>query len=306
MGIFKEACLWAVIGILLCVVAGLLYRQHGVKKATEEIRQGFAQCLETDTNGLIHLSWQDPALCRLASDINVQLRELRKQHLRFLQGDTELKHAITNISHDLRTPLTAISGYLELLQDLEKSEEAERYLSQIGGRVEVMKQLSEELFRYSVAASVRELAAETVDLRNVLMESLLSFYGAMEQKGIVPEIAICEKVVKRTLDSSAVSRIFSNIISNAIKYSDGDFKVTMSAKGNIVFANTTRGLTSLDAERLFDRFYTVETGRNSSGLGLSIAKLLTEKMGGTIESEYEGEKLFIILKFPCMDDNSRL
>lgn len=301
-----EFCLWIVIGILICVIAGMLYRQFLIRKVIREIREEFTRRLETDTNGLICLSYQDPALAQLASDMNDQLRKLRKQRLRFLQGDMELKNAIANISHDLRTPLTAISGYLELLKDTEKSEDAERYLSQITGRVEVMKQLSEELFRYSVAASVQELAAETVDLRKILEESLLSFYGTMEQKGIVPEIHICESAVNRTMDRSAVSRVFGNIISNAMKYSDGDFKVTMSAKGNIVFANTTRGLTSLDAERLFDRFYTVETGRNSSGLGLSIAKLLTEKMGGTIEAEYEGEKLFIILKFPCMDDNSRL
>lgn len=298
--------LWGIIGVLGCTVVVLGYKLYGVRRAAEEIQREFALRLEMDTNTLIHLSHQDPAMRKLAAAINDQLRRLRKQRMHFLQGDTELKEAVTNISHDLRTPLTAICGYLELLEDIEKDEVAERYLTQITSRVEVMKQLTEELFRYSVVASVKELSEETLDLRRVLEESLLSYYGAMQQRGIMPKINICTEPVERYLDKAAVNRIFGNVISNALKYSDGDFEVTMSAGGVIVFANTARDLTSLDVERLFDRFYTVETGRNSSGLGLSIAKLLTEKMDCTIEAEYVCDKLLIILKFPCMGEDGRL
>lgn len=166
------------------------------------------------------------AMRKLASEINVQLRLLRKERHRYQQGDLELKEAVTNISHDLRTPLTAINGYLDLLERTEKSED-----------------------------------------------------------------------VWRSLDAGAVNRVFSNIISNALKYSDGDLSVIMAKNGCITFSNTAQNLNAVTVGRLFDRFYTVEASRNSTGLGLSIAKILTERMGGSIFAEYHNKKLYISIQF---------
>ena len=98
--------------------------------------------------------------------------------------------------------------------------------------------------------------------------------------------------------SPAVSRIFGNIVSNALKYSDGDFFAALDERGTAVFSNSARALDQVSADRLFDRFYTVETGRGSTGLGLSIARLLTERMGGTIQAEYLEERLYITVAFP--------
>ena len=234
---------------------------------------------------------------KLAADINVQLRLLRREHHRYQQGDLELKEAVTNISHDLRTPLTAINGYLDLLDREDKSENVQRYLYQIKNRTESLKQLTKELFRYSVVTSSQKLNLESVDLVRALEESLLSFYGVMEEKGIQPEIELPEEPVFRELDAGAVSRIFSNIIGNALKYSDGDLSVVMDGNETITFANTAHNLNAVTTGRLFDRFYTVEASRNSTGLGLSIAKLLVERMGGSIEASYDNNKLQIKITF---------
>ena len=172
----------------------------------------------------------------------------RKERHRYQQGDLELKEAVTNISHDLRTPLTAISGYLDLLEREEKSETTQRYLSHIQNRTEVLKNLTEE-------------------------------------------------PVWRQLDAGAVNRIFSNIISNALKYSDGDLSVVMEPDGSITFSNTSQALNTVAVGKLFDRFYTVEASRNSTGLGLSIAKILTERMGGSISANYFDGKLYITITF---------
>ena len=223
----------------------------------------------------------------------MQLRLLRKERHRYQQGDLELKEAVTNISHDLRTPLTAINGYLDLLEREEKSESVQRYLSQIQNRTEVLKNLTEELFRYSVVTSSQELKPERMDVVRALEESLLSFYAVMQEKGIQPEIKLPEEPVYRELDAGAVNRIFSNIISNALKYSDGDLSVVMDTDGSITFTNTAHNLNAVTVGRLFDRFYTVEASRNSTGLGLSIAKLLIERMGGNIEAIYNNNKLQI-------------
>ena len=175
---------------------------------------------------MIDISHQDKEMKMLAEEINVQLRKLRYERHRFQQGDKELKDAVTNISHDLRTQLTAILGYLQLIEREEINEEIRGYIRQIENRTEVLKQLTEELFKYSVVSLIDDTKKEMMDLKRALEESMISFYGAMKQRGIEPEINMTEKRVERLLDSKAVSRIFGNIISNALKYSDGDFRIT--------------------------------------------------------------------------------
>lgn len=289
--------LWAVIIVLACGAAALSVKVFFLRRAAREIRQGFAQRLRTDTNTLIDLSSRDAVMRELAAGVNEELKELRRQRQRYLQGDAELKEAVTNISHDLRTPLTAVCGYLELLKGEETTAQAQRYLAQIENRVEAMKDLTEELFRYSVVTSDQSLELELLDLGGALEESLLSYYGAMEQRGITPEIHMPSEKVMRRLDPTAVSRVFSNIISNAVKYSDGDLTVRMEPEGRITFANSAKGLDAVAAGRLFDRFYTVEAARNSTGLGLSIARQLTERMGGRLTAEYQDGRLCLILIF---------
>ena len=181
-----EHLLLAVIVILLTVIFALLGKIYLMHKAALEIGEAFEVKLAEDTNTLIDISSRDPYLCRLAASINTQLRILRKQRHRYLVGDRELKEAATNISHDLRTPLTAICGYLDLLQREPLSENAVRYISLIENRTEAMKQLTEELFRYSVILSTQELELEPVCLNGVLEESIAAFYAALTSRGIQP------------------------------------------------------------------------------------------------------------------------
>ena len=292
-----ECLLLVVIGILLLIIFALMAKVYFLRKSAQEITEAFHDRLTADTNTLIDISTRDSHMRKLAADINTELRMLRKERHRYQQGDLELKEAVTNISHDLRTPLTAINGYLDLLEREEKSAPVERYLKQIENRTKALKNLTEELFRYSVVTSSKELQMEQIDVVRILEECLLSFYAVMQEKGIKPRIELPETSVYRELDVGAVNRIFSNIISNALKYSDGDFAVIMSEEGSIAFSNTARELDALAVGRLFDRFYTVEASRNSSGLGLSIAKILTERMGGSITADYHDEKLDIIIRF---------
>lgn len=289
--------LLVIIGILLLIIFVLATKVYFLRKSAQEIAEAFRDRLTADTNTLVDISTRDPYMRKLATDINGQLRLLRKERHRYQQGDLELKEAVTNISHDLRTPLTAINGYLDLLEREEKSESVQRYLSQIQNRTGVLKNLTEELFRYSVVTSSQDLKLEHMDVVRALEESLLSFYAVMQEKGIQPEIELPEEPIFRELDAGAVNRIFSNIISNALKYSDGDLSVVMDKNGCVTFRNTAHNLNTVTVGRLFDRFYTVEASRNSTGLGLSISKLLVERMGGTIEATYNDNKLQIKIAF---------
>lgn len=289
--------LWALLSISLLIICGLCVKIHLMQKAAQEIGKAFQERLAADTNTLIDLSSRDPCLRRLASDINVQLRLLRAQRRLYQRGDQEVKEAVTNLSHDLRTPLTAICGYVELLAKQELSPDARRYLEQIENRTQAMKKLTEELLRYSMTASRPELNLQPVELRQALEEALLAFYGALEQKKILPDLSLSQPKGRFSLDRSALDRVLENVLSNVLKYSAGDLRVTLDEAGRIELSNFAPGLDPLSVEKMFDRYYTVNAAQNSTGLGLSIARRLTEQMGGRISAAYKEGRLSIQLDF---------
>ena len=285
--------------ILDCAFIITLIKVLLMKKAAIEIFEEMEEKLKNDTNTLITVSTSDKSMRKLAQKLNEQLKELRKRRHYFMQGDAELKEAVTNISHDIRTPLTAICGYLELLEGEEMSKKAIRYLEIIKSRTEILENLTEELFQYSMITTGEEdMEREEVVINSVLEESIAAFYTVLTEVNISPHIKITEKRIVRKLSPSALSRIFSNLINNAVKYSDGDLEIILSEKGEIVFSNTASGLNYMQVSKLFERFYTVEDMQKSTGLGLSIVKKLVEQMDGSIMAEYNDEKLIISVYFP--------
>lgn len=292
--------LWVlIIAFLSVLIAALIIKIISLKRAVKDIEESLSEKLTTDTNTLIDISSNDKRIRSLAGILNRELAVFRKEKLSYMNGNNELKNSVTNISHDLRTPLTAICGYIELLEREEKTKEAEKYLDIIKKRAEFMVKLTEELFGYSVIMS--EDGGKTTsytDVKNVLEESIASFYEALMARNIVPVINLTKEKVIRNLDSHALSRVFSNLLNNAVKYSDGDLEISLFENGEIVFANTASKLDVVEVEKLFDRFYTVETAKNSTGLGLSIAKTLTEQMRGEISAKYKDGKLYIKIILP--------
>jgi len=292
--------LWVlIIAFLSVLIAALIIKIISLKRAVKDIEESLSEKLTTDTNTLIDISSNDKRIRSLAGTLNRELAVLRKEKLSYMNGNNELKNSVTNISHDLRTPLTAICGYIELLEREEKTKEAEKYLDIIKKRAEFMVKLTEELFGYSVIMS--EDGGKTTpytDVKNVLEESIASFYEVLMARNIVPVINLTKEKVIKNLNSHALSRVFSNLLNNAVKYSDGDLEISLFENGEIVFANTASKLDVVEVEKLFDRFYTVETAKNSTGLGLSIAKTLTEQMRGEISAKYKDGKLYIKIILP--------
>ena len=289
--------------ILLSVVFGLLALVlfaclASLQNSIQEVADELDEKLKTDTNTLISISSGKRKIRSLAEQMNRQLMELRTERLRLKQGDTELKGAITNISHDLRTPLTAICGYLDLLEQETLPQKSKNYLSIIRERTDAMRTLTEELFQYSVfSLKEDELHMKQICVNDILEQSLVGFYGVFMKENIVPDIQMTEVRVMRLLDKAALRRIFDNILSNAARYTDGDLSVKLFPDGRITFSNHASKLDRIQAERLFERFYTVENAKNSTGLGLSIARLLAEKMAGNIKAEYVDGELVIQVGF---------
>lgn len=138
-----------------------------------------------------------------------------------------------------------------------------------------------------------------LSLKSELEIALTGAYGMLCEKSITPDIQLPEAEVRRLLDHTALQRILGNILTNTAKYSDGDLAVSLTEDGEIVFRNRASGLSRVEADRLFDRFYTVENAKGSTGLGLSIARELTQKMGGSIRAAWRAGSLYVVLRFPA-------
>ncbi len=284
---------------LIGITVGLAVKLFLMKKSLREIRQGLDERLNQETNTLLDTASRDRDLLALREALNDQLRKLREQRQRYQQGDQQLKQSLTQITHDLRTPLTAICGYLQLAEAEPASPRLKQILAILSERAQTLKQLSEQLFHYSVAVcdppkAVRQL----IDLRAALEKNLAAVVGFFEKQGLCPQVTMPDVPVWRTLDPKALDRILQNLLDNAVKYGGSELTVKLDAEGRMEWINSAGSLRPVDVEKLFDRYYTVNTGRQATGLGLTIAKGLAEQQGGTLQGELRGGHLILTLSFP--------
>jgi len=269
-----------------------------MKQEIKNIGSCLTDIINTDTNNLITINTNDKKLKELANLLNDSLKNLRKLELEYKNGNQELKSSITNISHDLRTPLTAIRGYLDLMNHSSLAEKQIKYLKIIDSKVNDLTELTDQLFDFSKSIDIQnEIKKENICINDILEESIVSFYSLFKEHNITPKIEICSDKVIRLLNENMVKRIFENIISNAIKYSKGDFKVKLYNNGTIEFSNDADTLDQVNLEKLFYRYYTVQSVKKSNGIGLSIAKQLVDLCNGTIEAKYKNNCLIIKIKF---------
>lgn len=282
--------------ILVFVCIFLIVRVFIIKKTIREIEKSFTYILESDTNNIVTISSLDKDIKNLTINLNKNLMELRKQKLQYKNGNQELKKIITNISHDLRTPLTVINGYIDLLQKENKNVEQERYIKIIKEKIYELKELTEQLFGFSKTVDIDlEVKKEECCLNDILEESLANYYNQFKEKNIIPKISISNKKINKMVNKIAIIRIFENILSNALKYSNGNFEVIMNDDGIITFSNKANSLDAITVQKIFDRYFTVENAKESTGIGLAIAKQLIEQNMGKITAKYVNGYLIINL-----------
>lgn len=282
---------------LAAVVIAFTVRVKVLKRSFREIAFGMEEKMREESNTPLRAPSADKDVAKLVSYLNAQVDGAIAAKRQYEDADSELKRAVTNVSHDLRTPLTSAAGYLNLLQGSGLNEKQAAYARIVAGRIEAMKKLTEELFAYSVVAAEEEaFELRPLCLNDCLEDSLVQFFVAFAERGIEPKIDICAERVERKSNRDALARIFGNIVGNAVRYSGGDFVVTLTPDGKIVFENAAPQLDEVSTMKLFDRFFTVENARGSTGLGLSIAKVLTERLGGSICASWREGRLYIELR----------
>ena len=284
-----------IILFLICIF--LAVKLYVIKQSIKEIEKSFSKILRTDTNNIIAISSSDKDIKNLTINLNNNLSELRGQKLQYKNGNQELKKIITNISHDLRTPLTAIKGYVDLIEQEKLSNNQKKYLKVIQKKSNELTELTGQLFEYTKLMDIDvKIKKEGWCINEILEETLVSYYKIFKEQNIIPNISICSTKVYKIVNKISIIRVFENILSNVVKYSNGDLKVEMQENGTITFSNKATSLDETTVQKIFDRYFSVENAKESTGIGLSIAKQLVELNNGSIKAEYVNGYLIIEIK----------
>ncbi len=303
MEILIVVCIVLAIALIIAVIKIAL-----LKRGYDELTDNIEDQVRGKTQIPVTLTTADPHARRTAETLNHELAKLQDLRNEYLDGNRKVAQAVTEISHDIRTPLTAINSYLDLMKDEENEALKQEYLERIKSRTLSLSDLADELFKYSTSTDPtrypvqsEEVSSEPIDICRTLEECILSFYAAFKGKGIEPEIELPDEPLYVLCDKKSANRIFENIISNAIKYANDSLCVRLNSDGTAVFSNPAPDLTPVSAAKLFDRYFTVKEGSNSTGLGFSIAKELIVRNGGTIESELIDGVLSIKVHFKMQE-----
>ena len=287
-----------IILILIFIIILLFMYTHIIYTSLKEIIRELNFIFLHQTNHLITTSFSNKKIKKIIKTLNDYIKCYKKQEREYIRGNIALNNAITNISHDLRTPLTVIRGYTNLLKEKIIDGKEREYVKIIDDKCEELSLLMEELFTMTKASNLKEnINKEEICLNDLLENVLVNYYTILKQKHIEVDIEICQKKVIRFLDKNSIIRVLENIISNSVKYSQKDLKVSLTEEGIIIFSNKTNKMDYTMLNKLFERYYTVENGKMNSGLGLAIAKELVELNHGKIQASYQNSRLEIKIIF---------
>ena len=281
--------------VLSALLIAVLLRLFFLKREARRLNLALLAILHTDTNALLTTHTSDKDIAVFIKTINTMLEQSRQNVLEKARTEAALKRAITNISHDLRTPLTSAKGYLQMITDSKPDDATmSRYHAIIAGRLDALADLMDNLFAFSRAVE-GDVTPERVNVGNVLRDTLSGNFLELERKGFTVECHIPDAPVYCICDENALTRIIQNLIKNAALHGLEYLRVKLTPDGAIEIANKAEGLSQIDTNQIFERFYTVDASRTNkrTGLGLAIAKELTEKMGASIAAVIDGD-MFIV------------
>lgn len=290
-----------VIAIVIMILVTLLLISQQIQ--INDIRRQVKFIARNKTNKNVSFYGKSRGATRLAKDINLLIDTYRDREIEIMHKDRETRDTITNMSHDIRTPLTSLKGYFELLQETEDPEERAKYSAIIEERIDSLNDILETMFFYTkVDSQGYELKLNKVNMSSVVLQTLFSYVEDFERSGFEPDINVNENVFA-IVDESALKRVLQNLIKNVLVHGDSNVRVSLEVINKRAVLEVSNGIKpgeTPDPSQVFDRFYKADSSRhvNSSGIGLSVAKKLVGKMNGTISASVDGNMFTITVVLP--------
>ncbi len=254
----------------------------------------FLERREPDANARMTVEARTNGTVRLARGVNAQLDALQAERIASAEARQAFQVGLVCLSHDIRTPLAGAQGYLQLIESEPDPAAKERYLNAVARRLDDVRQLLDDLFAFAqVQSSSFAVACEPVRPSDVLGEVLAGFYPQFRECGWEPSVDLDQEALAWA-DSAALARVFRNVVGNALRH--GAASPVVEQRGaTFRFSNKVANPASLDANRLFDRFYQADDARSrgGAGLGLAIVEQLTAAMGGCVSASLDGDVLCV-------------
>ncbi len=291
-----------VLSVLILILIGILI---SYKRQVKDICRQLRFLQECDSNMLITTEMKKGHIEELAELLNTLLKERKKERADYQKKERMIADIYTNLSHDIRTPLTSLDGYFQLLEETQEENDRKRYIQIIQERIESLKEMLEELFTYTkLQNGTYELKLEPQNVGQILKETVFSYYDDWAEQGISPQFEITEEPVWIRGNKQALRRTIQNIIRNGLDHGNKEIRIQLSRNEKqmeLVFQNKIEPGEQIDISRVFERFYKADKARSksSTGLGLSIAKGFVQKMHGEIAAEIKEDWFCIKISFPC-------
>lgn len=303
--------LTAVLAIIVIIMAAVLLK---IRAQLRDINDQLDFLYENDTNMLIGTDTNFIYLGQFKQRVNRFVEQWHKKKAEAAKKEQMISDTYTNLSHDIRTPLTSLDGYFQLLKD-EKDEKLQaHYIGIIQERIASLKDILEELFMFTkLKNDTFNLEMDKCCVSRLLKQTVFSYYDEWKMRGIEPVVDICDEQIFILANTQALKRVFQNVIKNGLVHGKSDIEIKLytieSGKNagsdrenkvvNIVVSNTIDDPENIDTSQVFERFYKADEARSvtSSGLGLSIAKELVERMGGKINAQIEDNRFCINISY---------
>lgn len=289
--------------VLLMIIGVMAVVLLAYQRQIRDICRQLSFLEKKDSNMLVTTSFPAKSITELARKLNVFLNIRKKERKAYLRKEKNISDIYTNISHDIRTPLTSLDGYFQLLEQAENEEEQKRYAGIIQERIGSLKDMLEELFEYTKLENTSyQLELTDCCVNRVLKNTVFSYYEEWEKMGICAQFDITDEPLYINGNEQALRRIIQNIIKNALVHGKERICITLHSHQEEIelkISNEVENAEQIDVERVFERFYKAEKARsrNSTGLGLSIAGELAVRMNGRIEASVEKNMFCISIYF---------
>lgn len=293
-----------IIGVLLLIVIILTLLLWRYQRQIKDICRQLAFLEQHDSNMILTHEISIGGIKQLVDLLNNLILKQKKERNDYLKKEKKIAETYTSLSHDIRTPLTSLDGYVQLLGASENPEEQKRYLAIVQERIESLKDMLEELFTYTkLKNDSYQLEMSECCLNKILKNTIFSYYEDWKKRGIEPQIEITDTLLYIEGNQQGLRRVIQNIVKNAIDHGEKHIRISMKQVENravLKVYNRVEHAEEIDVSQVFERFYKQDKARshNSTGLGLSIAREFVYRMHGEISAEIVKEEFCITILFP--------